>query len=597
MAVGMPGRRVSRLALAEGTLIAVPGACLGLLAGILYAFGVLWALSHWWVGAVTVPFLRFHWTWTSLLVGLGAGIAMTSLTILLTARRLRRADIRPLLAGRIPETTTRMHASQSQRYRWLRYAAALIFLAAIGLGVVALGLSGPAQAGAFVGGGMLLLTAMLLFAYVRLASWRAGHTRDATAQGYSLSALALRSVGRNPIRSTLSIGLMAVACFLIISMSAFQMRPTDSGVGGFDLIGQSAVPLFKDIGDPEIRREWLGNDADLMTGAVAFGLRFRPGQDASCNNLYQASQPQVLGVPDAMVDWYSKPSKTSGPKDEAPASLPTPVPFDWAAFDSELTSSDSMTTPWALLERPAAGTQEDPVPVILDQNTALWSLQMRGGVGEVRGFTFDDGKERYFKVVGLLANTVLQGSLLIGESNFQQLFPDINGYSYFLVQAPSGGDPDRIAAVLEDRLGDTGMDMVASRQILASLMAVQNTYLRTFQSLGALGLLLGAFGLAVVQLRNVLERSGELALLRAIGFSNFRLMTTVMIENVTLLLGGILCGAVSALAAVIPYMLASGTSPAIGQPLAMLAAVTLTGLLAGTLALRKVAKLPLLQSL
>ena len=39
-----------------------------------------------------------------------------------------------------------------------------------------------------------------------------------------------------------------------------------------------------------------------------------------------------------------------------------------------------------------------------------------------------------------------------------------------------------------------------------------------FQLLGGLGLLLGSVGLGVVVLRNVLERRGELAILRAVGF-------------------------------------------------------------------------------
>jgi len=44
---------------------------------------------------------------------------------------------------------------------------------------------------------------------------------------------------------------------------------------------------------------------------------------------------------------------------------------------------------------------------------------------------------------------------------------------------------------------------------------VQNTYLNTFQVLGALGLLLGSAGLGVVVLRNVLERRAELAAMLA----------------------------------------------------------------------------------
>ena len=46
--------------------------------------------------------------------------------------------------------------------------------------------------------------------------------------------------------------------------------------------------------------------------------------------------------------------------------------------------------------------------------------------------------------------------------------------------------------MLEDRLGDEGFDTVDARARLTDLLAVQNTYISTFQSLGALGLILVA---------------------------------------------------------------------------------------------------------
>lgn len=582
LAVGMSGRQVARTALAEGTLVSIPGALLGVVAGIGYAMFVIWALSNWWVGAVTVPFLSFHWNATSLAVGFVAGVLMAALTIVVTSRRLRKADIRPLLSGQIPE--------KPRSYRGLkliRLGSMVSLLAAAGLGIAATRFSGPAQAGAFVGGGMLLLCSVLGLAYAQLAGWHRARNTTSGLQSYSLGTLALRSVGRNPLRSTLSVGLMAVACFLIVSMSAFQLSPTESGVGGFDLIGQSAVPMYKDLGQAEIRSSFFGRDADKAAGCTVFGLRFRPGQDASCNNLYQATQPQVLGVSESFVQWFQQ------AKGEKEKSHPA---FQWAAQPP--TPEDAAAwSPWQELQSDHRGTIDDPVPVILDQNTALWSLQMRGGIGEVRSFTFDDGTERAFRVVGLLSNSVLQGSLIISENNFETLFPEISGYSSFLVRAGDGENPEELATIFENRLSDIGMDMRSTRQVLQNMLAVQNTYLKTFQSLGALGLLLGTLGLAVVQLRNVLERRGELALMRALGFTRLKLAATVMIENLTLLLGGIICGAGAALAAVIPYILLGGANVAILAPLWMLSSVLIVGIAAGSIAVYRVLRMNLLTGL
>ena len=72
-------------------------------------------------------------------------------------------------------------------------------------------------------------------------------------------------------------------------------------------------------------------------------------------------------------------------------------------------------------------------------------------------------------------------------------------------------------------------------------------------------LLLGTFGLAAIQLRSVIERRGELALLRATGFTRRSLGRMVLIENVALLSAGLATGVLAALVAVIPHRL-TGTA-------------------------------------
>src|SRR5918998_153023 len=63
-----------------------------------------------------------------------------------------------------------------------------------------------------------------------------------------------------------------------------------------------------------------------------------------------------------------------------------------------------------------------------------------------------------------------------------------------------------------------GLEVTPAAARLESYLAVRNMYLSTFQALGGMGLLLGTLGLAVVLLRSVWERRGELALVRALGY-------------------------------------------------------------------------------
>lgn len=165
-----------------------------------------------------------------------------------------------------------------------------------------------------------------------------------------------------------------------------------------------------------------------------------------------------------------------------------------------------------------------------------------------------------------------------------------------MIDSPSV-DSSEMARVLETRLGDIGFDASDAREVLSGMMAVQNTYLRTFQSLGGLGLLLGTLGLAISQVRNVLERRSELAVMRAVGFTPRRLATLVMGETASLLLLGVGCGVFCAIVAVLPYTLTSGMSPPILEPVMLVGGILLIGLIAGVVAATKVVRLPLLDSL
>ena len=197
----------------------------------------------------------------------------------------------------------------------------------------------------------------------------------------------------------------------------------------------------------------------------------------------------------------------------------------------------------------------------------------------------------------------------------------MSGYRFFLVDIPElprgdtegdspifvgrklGQSPDSLPSpkevqeALERTLGDYGLQCETTAQRLAAFLAVQNTYLSAFQSLGAVGLLLGTVGLAAVQLRNVLERRGELALLRAAGFRAAALAALVVLENLLLLLLGLACGGLAALVAVAPHLLGRGGAIPWAPLAGALAMILAAGLAASLAAVRAVARQPLLGAL
>jgi ABC-type antimicrobial peptide transport system permease subunit len=155
-------------------------------------------------------------------------------------------------------------------------------------------------------------------------------------------------------------------------------------------------------------------------------------------------------------------------------------------------------------------------------------------------------------------------------------------------------EPD---AGLEEQFSDSGLDVMTVGEKLAQFLKVAHAYLSTFQALGALGLVLGTFGLGAVLLRNVLERRRELALLRAVGFTSGEVAQVIVLENVLLLAFGLTVGVGCALLAVAPTLYERGQAPPMLAIAGLLAAVFVTGLLASVWATRAALRAPLLESL
>ena len=392
----------------------------------------------------------------------------------------------------------------------------------------------------------------------------------------NLLRLALRNAARRPGRSTLTLGLVAAACFLIAALGAFRLDPSqqsprlDSGNGGFAIVAQCDQPIYQDLNTPQGRRQLGFSPADekLLARSAIVSLRVKSGDDASCLNLYRPGQPRLLGVPESFVHHDG---------------------FAWAAAPKDCPN------PWSLLREPGHAT-----PVILEQNTANYSLDLWKGLGEPYDLADPHGRRLRLQVAALLSDSIFQGDLLVDEGALLAFDPELSGYRFFLVETPNSWTPrdtSRVQRALEDTLGDYGLATETTAARLAGFLAVQNTYLSAFQSLGAVGLLLGTVGLAAVQLRNVLERRGELALLRAAGFRRRDIARLVVLENVVLLVAGLAVGTLAAVVAVLPQLLGRGASVPWASLCGTLAVVMIAGLLANLIAVQALARAPLLAAL
>jgi hypothetical protein len=387
-----------------------------------------------------------------------------------------------------------------------------------------------------------------------------------------VSRLGLRYAGYRPARSVLSIAVVASATFILIAVEAFR-RPDAggdldrrSGTGGYALLVETLLPVVHDPNTDE-GREALGL-FDLPDDVTFEPLRFLPGDDASCVNLYEPRNPRIIAPRDSFVDEGR------------------------FAFQDSLASTDAeRANPWLLLRRQEP---DGAIPVIADANSMTYVLHRR--LGDEIAVPYGGGVLR-LRLVAALRDSIFQSELVMSDANFTRLFPDQEGYRVLLVDAPPTRVPS-LATDVENALVDFGGDATATGERLAQFHRVENTYLSTFQTLGGLGLLLGTVGLSAVLLRNVFERRREIALLGAVGYRRGHFLLMVVSESVLLLGAGVAAGTVCALIAIAPAALERGARlPVSAGLLLLLFAVVVSGVLSSTVAARAAARGSLLQAL
>ncbi|MGH7170940.1 MAG: ABC transporter permease, partial [Gemmataceae bacterium] len=325
MAVGYRRAAVRRLLLGEGAVLSAAGAVVGTCLAMLYARLLLQLLAALWPGETLQSFLRPHFDPLSLAIGAGAAFVVSLLTVVWAVFSLGRVAPSALLAGQMPGEGEKL-GRRRRRWSWWIAGASLVG------GLALLAGSGRVQdhemrAMTFFSSGSLLLTACL----AALSGWMRS-TRYRTVEGHglwSVARLGIRNAARHPGRSLLTAGLLASAAFLLVAVEAFRRRvdaheAVAGANGGFDLVAESDLPLFRDLNTREgrqevqekllpIYREESGGDnaqaesrakeaAALLEEVKVVAFRVRAGDDASCLNLDQPLRPRLLGVPTAFIE-------------------------------------------------------------------------------------------------------------------------------------------------------------------------------------------------------------------------------------------------------------------------------------------------------
>jgi len=567
-ALGFSRGMLQVLFLFEGAILSIVGSLIGLAAAVGYSGLLILTLRTWWIDAVGTNRIYLHLSLADLALGSFAGALVSLSVVALTIRGFRRSSPRALLTGVLPS-----NAISPRRVRLLGILSALALLSALLL-VFGSALGKIPDVAGFFGAGLLLLVSMLSLTALYLRRSHPG-----LISGHGLPAffrLGLRNAMHRPGRSLLCIALIASATFVIVSVEAFRQDPRkvslapDSGTGGYPLVASSALPLVSDP-NSAAGRDVLGIPAAEVPelAQVKFvPFRERPGDDASCLNLYAPQEPRILGASHSFL--------SAG---------------RFSFQDSMTSTPEHKQNPWLMLE---SRLEDGSIPAIGDANTIQYILHL--SIGSYITVRAGNGLPVRLRLVAALRDSILQGELVISEANFLSAFPEQEGFRFFLLDVPPAL-ADALVQPLMERLADWGFNVESSRARLAAYHRVENTYLSTFQSLGALGLILGTAGLATVLLRNVLERRKELALMRAVGYRRKVLSSIIVAENAVLMICGLAWGTLCALIAILPALHARGSSIPLAMIALILAAVLIVGLTSSLLAVVAAFRSPLLDAL
>jgi len=515
--LGFSRNQIRTLFLGEGALIAIVGAIFGLLIAVIYTKLIFIALNSLWWDAVRTSVLIPDIQISTLINGLIISVIMAIITILVVIYQNFKRE-----AVELQRLQDHMQSALVRVIKnWVMFGSLIV---TVGLIVYQFTISGHLNTPLFFVSGSLMLLGLLLLADFTLRRQRQKHIVSV-----SLVSLNLRNRSQNIGRSLTVIILFALGTFLVVSTGAnredslFNRNEKRSGTGGFQYFAETTIPVLFSLNDKDRRLK-----EGMSTSCFAEQFSKIDGDDASCLNLNRATNPAILGFDAVMFK-------------------------DRFSFETKCPEIQNIEV-WEALNKTSA---DGVVPAVADQTVIKWGLGMK--IGDTLIYKNNRGEPLKLKLIAGLSSSVFQGFILISEANFLKNFPTNSGSNLFLIDVPEK-DASKAGEELGSVFRDYGWEMTTTKQRLMQFNSVANTYLSIFLALGALGLILGTVGLAIVLARSLLERNSEMVLLRSLGFRRRQIFILLVREYGVLLIWGVLTGFISAVVAVLPNFLSTGSN-------------------------------------
>lgn len=516
ISLGISRKKILWLKWAEIFPIVIGGAIVGAICGIGYNLILINGLNSIWNQAVHTNILEAFVLPKTLLTGFLTSIILSGILIWMTIR----GQLKKVIIAVIRDQDLNIKRSR----KLLFWVGLLMLILAIVLSAYAIVSSVEKNASIILSAGFLFMLGMVF-----ILRWKWQLKNKVSGQFYKLTHLSTQNIKKNVSRSIAVVVLLALGTFTVIITGANRKTFNEtenirqSGTGGFLFWSETSIPLLYDLNSQEGKFEQGLDGQQALDSCLFLQFKSKTGDDASCLNLNQVQQPQILGVNANILDSLNA--------------------FSFSKLLNE------RNDPWLSLNKQKG---DYIIPAIADQTVIQWGLIKK--LGDTLQYFNEEGNVLKLVLVGGLNASIFQGNILISDKHFQKHFPSAAGSSFMLIDGPIR-QKEAIKQLLTNDLSDYGIELTQTSTRLAQFYSVTNTYLSIFMILGGLGVIIGTIGLGIILLRNMMDRKKELVLYKSLGFTHRQILKVIIYENLVLVLWAMMIGIVSAIIGILPSLL------------------------------------------
>jgi ABC-type antimicrobial peptide transport system permease subunit len=359
----------------------------------------------------------------------------------------------------------------------------------------------------------------------------------------AIGVISMRYVGKKKTRSALTFAIFGVILtmniFLAVFTGSFTLGFDDFATreeGGVNIIAYSPFGAGFNISNPLQTIK----DADPNV-EKAIGMKFKFSLSGAVTYLdftyFNQSVPETETLPIPTDMW--------GISDEFLDMTEYAISDKWDQIEGDpWVAAQNSSKKYVIL--PAALTEYgfDEFGIVYDINVTLGETI---GVPEINPVTSEEVIANY-TVIAFVETTSY--SVLISNFLFTSpdspIFNSTTNRSAFLISTREGLSTEELVEVGRNVEAELlGFDTLVIRNRIEQVLDIVNQMVNFMQAFISLGLVVGVFGLIIVALRGITERTREIGMMRALGYQRSEVITAVVMEIFAVAFVGLIIGMIN----------------------------------------------------